>query len=138
MQLKKRILEYLRLPLIHVVAELIRLRRTTSVLLLHNLAKGPYRGAHKGAWGLPENTYESVKAAYEQGYPIVEVDIAETADNVIVLLHDDTIDRTSNGSGKVLEMTYQQLSAFDFSGTDIVEDLYGGGENQCVTIPTLA
>ena len=52
--------------------------------------------------------------AYEYGYKYVETDVTFTADGVPVLLHDDSIDRTSNGSGKIASLTYEYVRTLDF------------------------
>ena len=70
--------------------------------------------AHRGLPDYPENTFVSVDAAVASGYRAVECDICKTKDDVFVLSHDMTIDRCSNGTGRVDEMTYEQLLAYDF------------------------
>lgn len=70
--------------------------------------------AHRGLAGYPENTYTAILAAIDAGYKAVECDIARTSDGVYVLSHDWTIDRCSNGKGKISEMTYDELLKFDF------------------------
>jgi glycerophosphoryl diester phosphodiesterase len=50
----------------------------------------------------------------QMGYTYVECDVSFTADSVAVLLHDSTIDRTSDGSGNIQSLTYQQLLQYDF------------------------
>lgn len=62
----------------------------------------------------PENTMPAFKLSVEKGYRYIETDISFTKDNVPVLLHDETIDRTSNGTGPVNSYTYNELLAFDF------------------------
>lgn len=62
----------------------------------------------------PENTMPAFILSKEKGFSFVETDISFTSDNVPVLLHDETIDRTSNGSGSISEMTYAQVSEYDF------------------------
>lgn len=62
----------------------------------------------------PENTMPAFQAAKDAGFNIIEVDIAKTADDVQVCIHDSTIDRTSNGSGNVSDYTYEELLEFDF------------------------
>ena len=52
--------------------------------------------------------------AYEYGYKYVETDVTFTADGVPVLLHDDSIDRTSNGSGEIASLTYEYVRTLDF------------------------
>ena len=71
--------------------------------------------AHRGySQTAPENTLAAFQLAKEHGFTYVECDVAFTADGIAVLLHDDTIDRTSNGSGKVAELTCEQLLSYDF------------------------
>lgn len=62
-----------------------------------------------------ENTLYAYELAAQYEYQMVETDIRFTADNEPVLIHDATIDRTSNGKGTVANMTYQQLQQYDFS-----------------------
>lgn len=71
--------------------------------------------AHRGfSSGAPENTLPAYRLAHKNGFDYVECDISFTSDGVPVLLHDSTVDRTSNGTGSVSSMTYEQLSALDF------------------------
>ena len=69
---------------------------------------------HRGWSKAPENTIPAYIESKANGYTYVECDVNFTKDSVAVLLHDDTIDRTSNGTGTVSEMTYQELLAYDF------------------------
>lgn len=62
----------------------------------------------------PENTLSAFKLAKQKGFEYVECDVRFTADGVPVLIHDATVDRTSNGTGAVAEMTLGQLKALDF------------------------
>lgn len=72
--------------------------------------------SHKGdCVNAPENTLPAFALSDEKGFVYVEADIRFTRDGVPVLLHDATIDRTSNGSGRVAEMTWEQLRPYDFS-----------------------
>lgn len=86
--------------------------------------------AHRGySTEAPENTLQAYILAKKKGFTYVETDVAFTSDGIPVLLHDSTIDRTSNGSGKVYEMTYEELLHYDFgswksteyAGTKIVK-----------------
>lgn len=70
--------------------------------------------AHRGLDGYPENTYTAILAAIDAGYKAVECDIARTVDGVYVLSHDWTIDRCSNGKGRINELTYSELLNYDF------------------------
>lgn len=62
----------------------------------------------------PENTLPAYKLSKENGFFYVETDVSFTQDNVAVCLHDATIDRTSNGSGRINDMTFEQVRAYDF------------------------
>lgn len=62
----------------------------------------------------PENTLSAFKLSKKNGFDYVETDIRFTSDNIPVLLHDSTIDRTSNGSGNISEMTFEQVRTYDF------------------------
>ena len=69
---------------------------------------------HRGASGqAPENTLSALSLAAAQGAKWVEYDVKITADKVVVLLHDDTLDRTTNGYGHVGQLSYNQISKFD-------------------------
>lgn len=70
-----------------------------------------HRGYSKEA---PENTIPAYILSKQKGYNYVECDVSFTADGVAVLLHDETIDRTSNGSGNISQLTYQQVLQYDF------------------------
>jgi len=62
----------------------------------------------------PENTLRSVKRALEVGADYVEVDVRSSKDGYIVVIHDETVDRTSSGSGYVRDMTLNDLRRLDF------------------------
>ena len=70
--------------------------------------------SHRGGGALaPENTIPAVMAALEAGFDYLEVDIALTADRVPVLLHDKTVDRTTDGHGRLADLTLAQVQALD-------------------------
>lgn len=70
---------------------------------------------HRGySYESPENTIPAYIMSKQKGFTYVEGDVAFTKDNVAVLLHDNTIDRTSNGSGKLSDFNFQELLQFDF------------------------
>ncbi len=73
---------------------------------------------HRGWYKAPENTLSAYRESYNQGFRYVECDVQFTKDGIPVLLHDDTIDRTSNGSGYLSQMTYAEVSKYDFSYDD--------------------
>lgn len=64
--------------------------------------------------GVPENSLEIIQMAIESGVvDMVELDVRPTKDGVLVLMHDETINRTTNGKGKVSNLTYEQLMQYD-------------------------
>jgi glycerophosphoryl diester phosphodiesterase len=69
---------------------------------------------HRGASGhAPENTLSALSLAAVHGAEWVEFDVKITADKVVILLHDNTLDRTTNGRGYAGQMTYAQISKHD-------------------------
>ena len=71
----------------------------------------------------PENTLPAFVLSKKMGFKYVEADVTFTKDGVAVMIHDDTIDRTSNGSGKVSGLNYADLLKYDFGswmGTEYV------------------
>lgn len=72
--------------------------------------------AHRGFSGkYPENTLLAFKKAIEAGVDGIEFDVQITKDGELVIIHDETINRTSNGSGCVKDYTYEELLQYDFS-----------------------
>lgn len=71
--------------------------------------------AHRGSSGTyPENTSIAFQNAAKLPIAGVELDVQLTKDGEIVVIHDETIDRTSNGQGFVKDMTFEQLQTYDF------------------------
>jgi glycerophosphoryl diester phosphodiesterase len=69
--------------------------------------------AHRGDWrNAPENSLQAYKLAIEMGVDIIETDLAKTSDGIIVVMHDVTIDRSTNGKGKPSDYTFEQLRTF--------------------------
>ena len=72
--------------------------------------------AHRGYSGnYPENTMLAFQKAYEAGCDGIELDVQFTSDHEIVIIHDETINRTSHQKGAVKDFTYEELSKIDFS-----------------------
>lgn len=68
---------------------------------------------HRGAGGLaPENTLASIKLALDLGVDRIEIDVQQTSDNVIIVLHDRTLRRTTTGVGFVKSKTYAEILKF--------------------------
>lgn len=71
----------------------------------------PWIAAHRGQWrSAPENSLPAIDAAIDQGAEIVEIDIRKTRDGGLVLMHDETVDRTTNGTGRVVDLTTDEVS----------------------------
>lgn len=70
--------------------------------------------AHRGGAGLrPENTLPAFRHAIELGADVLEMDVQRTADGAIVLMHDRTVERTTNGRGAISALTLDELRALD-------------------------
>ncbi|HEX6430656.1 MAG TPA: glycerophosphodiester phosphodiesterase family protein [Niastella sp.] len=86
--------------------------------------------AHRGDWrNFPENSIAAINSAIAMGVDIIEIDIAKTKDGHLVLMHDETIDRTTNGKGKVKDYTLDSLKKLFLKN--------GLGRTTGHTIPTL-
>jgi glycerophosphoryl diester phosphodiesterase/membrane-associated phospholipid phosphatase len=94
--------------------------------------------AHSGAQGhAPTNTIEAFDLALEQGADTLEMDLQLTADDEVVVIHDGTVDRTTDGTGAVRELTLEQVRALDagwyFEDVDGTHPFRGRG----IGVPTL-
>ena len=95
------------------------------------MASRPYVIAHRGTSGrYPENTIPAFQNAVEIGADWIEFDVMSTADGAVVINHDGTVDRCTNGTGKVLEKSLVQIKELD-AGIRFGEKFAG------VRIPTL-
>lgn len=92
--------------------------------------------AHRGGWmengeiRLAENSLSSLKRAIELGVEMVEVDVQRTSDGAFVVLHDETLERTTTCEGKVAEQALEQVRTCRL----VIE---GTGEETQETVPTL-
>ncbi|MDY0909187.1 glycerophosphodiester phosphodiesterase [Microbacterium sp. CFBP9034] len=108
--------------------------------------------SHRGGGATaPENTLPAISAALAAGFGYVEVDVALTADRHPVLLHDEKVDRTTDGSGHIAELTLAEVRALDagtwfdpaFGGTRIptfgefLDTLAGAGGRAIVELKGL-
>jgi len=86
---------------------------------------------HRGAAAYaPENTLESIHTAADIGVEWVELDVKLTKDSVPIIFHDDTLDRTTNGSGLVADTDYEDIKQLE-AGSWYAESFTG------IKIPTL-
>lgn len=71
--------------------------------------------AHQGGEGIaPENTRTAFRQSLAVGADVLDTDVHMTLDGVLVLIHDETVDRTSDGSGEVRDLTLSELRELDF------------------------
>lgn len=109
----------------------IRAQLTRTALVTqrpnNDIALVAHRGAARFA---PENTLPAIEAALDRGARFIELDVRSTKDGVPVLLHDGTVDRTTNGSGAVSQLTLAELRQLD-AGSWFGEEFAG------TRIPTL-
>jgi glycerophosphoryl diester phosphodiesterase len=88
--------------------------------------------AHRGhSIEVPENTLEAYRRAIELGAEMIECDVNMTRDGELVMIHDWTLDRTTNGSGRVEELTLDEVRALDAGSS--FDPTYAG-----VRVPTTA
>jgi glycerophosphoryl diester phosphodiesterase len=72
------------------------------------------RIGHRGAAGhAPENTLAAIQKGIALGVDFVEFDVRRTADSVLVVLHDETVNRTTNGKGRVDRLSLQEVKKFN-------------------------
>lgn len=82
----------------------------------HKIAIAAHRGDKNH---VPENTIAAFRAAIDKGADMLELDVHMTADGEIIVMHDPTVDRTTNGTGKISELTLAEiraLSAGEYKG----------------------
>jgi len=88
--------------------------------------------AHRGASGtFPENTLSAFRAAIDAGADMCELDVQLSRDGAIVVIHDDTVERTTDGKGEVAELTLEELKRLDAGAK------FKGGPFKGARIPTL-
>ena len=83
-------------------------------VLRGQLSSDPQLIAHRGGPAYePENTLSAFRNAIEVGADWIEMDIQRTQDGVLVVIHDETVDRTTDGTGKVEHLTLEQIRTLD-------------------------
>lgn len=85
--------------------------------LVHDLkdkdAKRVIVVSHRGDWrNAPENSLQAFQNCIEMGVDMIEIDLKKTKDNQLVLMHDNTIDRTTDGKGNPADYTLEELRQF--------------------------
>src|SRR5664279_3413431 len=73
--------------------------------------------AHRGDHvNVPENTLAAYKNAIKNGVDYVEIDLRTTKDSVLVIMHDASVDRMTNGKGAVSDLTYKEIKQLKITG----------------------
>lgn len=91
----------------------------------------PQACAHRGdVKAAPENTVPAFVSAAEKGAGMIEFDVQKTKDGHLVIMHDPAVDRTTNGTGKVADLTFDEVRALDAGG-------WFGKEFAGTPVPTL-
>lgn len=81
---------------------------------MHSNWPFPKLFAHRGGGSLaPENTLAGMRKAAELGYTAVEFDVKLAACGTLIVMHDDTLDRTTNGRGNIADMRYEDIAKLD-------------------------
>lgn len=91
----------------------------------NTIVQRPIVAAHRGVPSLsPENTMISYRLAYDLGADMIETDVQLTKDNQLVIMHDTTVDRTTNGTGRVADLTLEEIKQLD-AGIKYSEEFAG-------------
>ncbi|TBL75281.1 glycerophosphodiester phosphodiesterase family protein [Paenibacillus thalictri] len=76
------------------------------------LGKGVLIASHRGEWNrFSENSLLAIQAAIDIGAHIVEIDVQKTKDGELILMHDRTVNRTTNGAGKISELILSEIKS---------------------------
>ncbi len=80
--------------------------------------------AHRGGWErdwenrAPENSLANIDKAFRMGFDVYETDISQSKDGYFVIMHDETVDRTTNGTGRVMDLSLSQLKELNLKYTN--------------------
>lgn len=88
----------------------------------------PVAFAHRGADPARENTFAAFRSAVECGFTYLELDVQTSRDGVLVVFHDDTLERITDGTGTVAEHTWAELAELRVVGDGAARRAPGGGE----------
>lgn len=66
--------------------------------------------SHRGDWKqFPENSLDAINSIIQMGGDVVEIDVQRTKDGQLILMHDERLDRTTNGKGLIAETTFADI-----------------------------
>jgi glycerophosphoryl diester phosphodiesterase len=90
------------------------MKHTNKKVILEDLDAKPMVVAHRGFSGkAPENTIPAFRMALEAGVSMIELDVQITKDGAVAVIHDATVDRTTDGTGRVADLTLAELRHLD-------------------------
>lgn len=96
-----------------VIALQVPAQKLDTKELLNPKNKKIYVASHRCDWrNYPENSIIALKSSIEMGVDIAEIDLKMTKDSVLILMHDKTIDRTTNGKGQPEDYTLKEIQKF--------------------------
>jgi len=128
---------FITICLIFLSVQHIPVAKQSEKSIFSNRAR-PLVIAHRGGAGLaPENTIYAFKLAERLGVDAIELDVRITKDKQLVVIHDETIDRTTNGTGLVSKYTLDELKQFDAGYHLKLENQGYPFRNKGITIPSL-
>lgn len=100
------------LPLNEVPGERRMLCVILCIIHVISFSQNPIIIAHRGASAYaPENTLAAFEKAIEMGAAVIETDVHQTKDSVVVIMHDLSVDRTTNGKGNIKGLTYKEFNS---------------------------
>lgn len=113
----------------------VRVRDTRLERLLHEDTRTVLVASHRACWKkASENALDGIRVCIADGIDMVEIDVRTTRDGALVLMHDETIDRTTDGHGAVADLTRTQIARLRLRDR-------GGGPGSALTrrrVPTFA
>ena len=95
------------------IAILSLIQLLTTLVFAENTKKVEIFAHHGVLEDVPENTFAALKRAVELGIDGIEIDIRQTKDNQLILMCDETIDRTTDGKGRVDQLLYAEIRQYD-------------------------
>lgn len=112
-------------PGLHVIQ--VKSQRSLKTFFKYTSDRIPFISSHRGGpgKGMPENCLATFENTLKQTWSIIELDPHYTKDSALVLMHDATLQRTSNGHGKVSNLTLAEIRLLKFKDTEgnITEEL---------------
>jgi glycerophosphoryl diester phosphodiesterase len=117
------------LGLSHTLVSQIKIEKTIEAIKNASLSE-VLVASHRGDWrNYAENSIEGIESCIQMGVDIVEIDVAKTKDGHLILMHDKTIDRATNGKGSPKDYTLDEIRRFNLKN--------GLGRTSEYKIPTL-